>query len=34
MAEPFMDGGYVEFSGLDRMTIVDPAIRSKPTPKA
>jgi len=25
MAEPFMDGGYVEFSGLDRMTIVDPA---------
>ena len=25
MAEPFIDGGYVEFSGLDRMTIVDPA---------
>jgi acyl-CoA reductase-like NAD-dependent aldehyde dehydrogenase len=25
MAEPFINGGYVEFSGLDRMTIVDPA---------
>src|SRR5215203_1801838 len=25
MAEPFINGGYVEFSGLDRMAIVDPA---------
>src|SRR5215210_1113469 len=25
MAEPFINGGYVEFSGLDRMTIVDPS---------
>lgn len=25
MAEPFIDGGYTEFSGLDRMAIVDPS---------
>ena len=25
MAEPFIDGASVEFSGLDRMTIVDPS---------
>lgn len=25
MAEPFIDGGYAEFSGLDRLTIVDPS---------
>ena len=25
MAEPFIDGGYAEFSGLDRMRIVDPS---------
>ena len=25
MAEPFIDGGYVEFSGLDRMAIIDPS---------
>src|SRR5215208_5266459 len=25
MAEPFINGGYAEFSGLDRMTIVDPS---------
>ena len=25
MEEPFIDGGYAQFSGLDRMAIVDPS---------